>query len=563
MRCFITTTLFILFALIADAQYVFHTLDMRKKIPSTFFRTFDYQLLNGNFYMVANPNGGTHPWISDGSTLGTSQLANAGSSYQVMISDDKPIIKNSTGTELTLFEYYYATSSIAQYQIWITDGTTTGTKRLTTTTNFKYQTHKLAFKNKFYFTATDTTYGEELWESDGTTAGTKLFADLVPGKASSGAAPVYADGTRMFLYVFTPTTGGELWCTDGTIAGTYMVKDINPGSAGINNTFGGTGYILKLHNIYYFWANNGTNGWELWRTDATPSGTYMVKDIVPGSGSCRFQTGYAVANNLLFFGVDDGVHGTELWATDGTVAGTRMIKEINTAKALARTNASPNYFTVYNGEVYFSADDSIHGAELWKTNGEASGTVMVKDICANGSSTPKYLHVYKKHLFFTADNPCGANGEGKTREIYYTDGTAAGTVMIKPLTATIAGGAVNTSGFFEYQGRLFFNAAYAGGKDDLWYIGDTILPAITNIEQIAIEETTLYPNPAHHNFTIKTTTAFKTGSVTLTDITGRVVKTEKLYNNEQTISLQGIAPGIYIADVWLDDKRSTQKLVVE
>ena len=71
------------------------------------------------------------------------------------------------------------------------------------------------------------------------------------------------------------------------------------------------------------------------------------------------------------------------------------------------------------------------------------------------------------------------------------------------------------------------------------------------------------PNPAHNSFTIKTTTAFTTGSVTLTDVTGRVVKTEKLYNNEQTISLQGIAPGIYMADVWLDERRTTQKLIVQ
>jgi LEA14-like dessication related protein len=74
---------------------------------------------------------------------------------------------------------------------------------------------------------------------------------------------------------------------------------------------------------------------------------------------------------------------------------------------------------------------------------------------------------------------------------------------------------------------------------------------------------TLYPNPAHHNFTLKASTAFKAGSVTLTEVTGRVVKTEKLYNNEQTISLHGIAPGMYMADVWLDDKHSTQKLIVE
>ena len=43
-------------------------------------------------------------------------------------------------------------------------------------------------------------------------------------------------------------------------------------------------------------------------------------------------------------------------------------------------NSQPNFLTNANGTIYFTADDGAHGPELWKSDGTVSGTVMVKDI---------------------------------------------------------------------------------------------------------------------------------------------------------------------------------------
>src|SRR4030095_2586542 len=41
------------------------------------------------------------------------------------------------------------------------------------------------------------------------------------------------------------------------------------------------------------------------------------------------RTEFPVAGNIAFFSAEDGIHGIELWRTDGTTAGTYIVKDIN------------------------------------------------------------------------------------------------------------------------------------------------------------------------------------------------------------------------------------------
>jgi ELWxxDGT repeat protein len=75
----------------------------------------------------------------------------------------------------------------------------------------------------------------------------------------------------------------------------------------------------------------------------------------------------------LFFHADDGVHGDELWTSDGTDAGTTLVKDVNPGGGSSNISEPTNV----NGTLFFNAyDGNAYG--LWKSDGTAAGTVLVK-----------------------------------------------------------------------------------------------------------------------------------------------------------------------------------------
>ncbi|MDH3675510.1 MAG: hypothetical protein OES12_08440 [Anaerolineae bacterium] len=96
-------------------------------------------------------------------------------------------------------------------------------------------------------------------------------------------------------------------------------------------------------------------------------------DAVPASSYPSFLTD---VEGILFFSATDSVHGTELWMTDGTPAGTKLVADIYPGPE----GSFPADLTNVNGTLFFSADDGVHGTELWISNGTRVGTKLFADL---------------------------------------------------------------------------------------------------------------------------------------------------------------------------------------
>jgi len=199
--------------------------------------------------------------------------------------------------------------------------------------------------------------------------------------------------------------------------------------------------------------------------------SFSYVDIYSGGGS-SYPSGMTVFNGKVYFAAEaDTLHGTELWSSDGTAAGTSLVADISPG----RGSSSPENFTLVGNQLFFTAYDGVHGQELWVTDGTTTGTVMVADIWPGlGSSSPFYMTPMGGKLYFVASDSVHGN------ELWVSDGTTAGTSMLKDINPGISSSAIYAVGpsvaggsdysFFmtELNGKLYFEANDGVHGEELW-----------------------------------------------------------------------------------------------
>ena len=198
----------------------------------------------------------------------------------------------------------------------------------------------------------------------------------------------------------------------------------------------------------------------------------MVKDIdtrvySSGDGCGSNPFGFTLFNDELYFSAYSDDNGKELWKTNGTEESTVLVKDIYPGSSDNYPHSSnPFGFTLFNDELYFGATDEDHGIELWKTDGSEDGTVLVKDIdprvWESGSpynGYPNGFTVMGDSLYFSAYDSSGS-------ELWKTDGTRIGTTRI----ADIYEGEPSSypSGFTVLGDYMYFNARDEENGYELW-----------------------------------------------------------------------------------------------
>jgi ELWxxDGT repeat protein len=398
-------------------------------------------------------------WKSDGTQDGTVMVKDINPGN---VASDPELFTNVNGTL-----YFIATESSTGRQLWKSNGTEGGTVLAANVSPGTSDSTPANFTNAggtVFFSASDgsgtSQHGNELWQTNGTLAGTSMVQDLKAGASNGNPTEITVGNGAIFFVIFD----SELWTRVGANAAEFIKAGINPDQL----TF--VGGLNGGNGLLFFEGYDTTNINELWKSDGTIAGTVMVKNINPtGSSGISSLTAF---NGLLYFIATDGTNGNQLWRSDGISENTLPVRsDIKDVKELTRVNDRLFFVgDLYNGAtrqyndalwvmdgngniiqltnidtvlpaslaavgstLFFRANATGTGTELWKSDGTTTGTGIVKDVLAgNSGSNPYNLTNVNGTLFFTVWNTWDTPDR---IEIWKSDGSGSGTVLVKGLEA--------------------------------------------------------------------------------------------------------------------------------
>jgi ELWxxDGT repeat protein len=292
-------------------------------------------------------------WITNGTAVGTLNLRK---SFGV-ISE----VNNNIG--YLKGNYYFAEMLNGKRTLWKSDGTVNGTVKLSNVAPYYFQetNSEVLFKNNI----------NELWKTDGTEVNTKkIDAYVLPWSSLK-------DPNFSFFDVFKTSKNTYLWKNYSADFGLELcisnITSVTPTFININKRTKASVSFTKKVKIKDIWYYNGIDnkGSELWRTDGTAAGSYMVKDINIGERGIEIVDMVEFQGKLYFTIFKDNFH--EFWVSDGTVNGTQVLKSVATPIRNYNAEIKAGITKLFFGMIGANTSRNVP----WVSNGTTSGTVEI------------------------------------------------------------------------------------------------------------------------------------------------------------------------------------------
>jgi ELWxxDGT repeat protein len=301
------------------------------------------------------------------------------------------------------------------------------------------------------------------------------------GYAASHATALVTTSNEAFFITRT-AAGNQLWRAGGSPGPTLLLETDVPNSLSD---------LRAVGSRVAFTVTEQTTTKTLWGSDGTAAGTqqlgaferFIATDDNPKDDPPVFSTGAAGA----------------LWVTDGTPAGTGPLLTLAANELVSELthNADRAYFATSAGRVlsarfstrateilttstgrqlglapfgvWFVAESNDGGREPFVSDGTAAGTRLLKNIAddtATGDSLPADFIEFNAALYFTADDAVVG------RELWRSDGTSAGTRLFADLVSGPASS--HPVAPFVAGNRLYFFTL--AGVRTLWSTDGTSAP---------------------------------------------------------------------------------------
>lgn len=236
------------------------------------------------------------------------------------------------------------------------------------------------------------------------------------------------------------------------------------------------------NNIVFVLMDHPDSGIEPFRLDLNTREISLIRDIFPGAAASNVSE-QTVHRNDLYFAANDGIHGRELWRIHESGQEISLVCDI--APGISSSNPYHLHSTEYS--LYFIADDGKNGKELWRINDAHDGAQRVCDITPGTAGTEIWsLTSLHDRLYFCAASP--VYGE----EVHVSDGTPQGTRILKDIAPGRADSGPHN--LVAFGNRLFFTCNDGIHGEEPW-ISDGTESGTRPAADIAAPGATASSNP--------------------------------------------------------------------
>lgn len=242
----------------------------------------------------------------------------------------------------------------------------------------------------------------------------------------------------------------------------YLIKDLNTSAQRIYADLSGTNKIV-INNKLIFIAEHPVYGVDLFRVGPNDTQVSLHAELTPGNQWTEFRSGFmSVQGRTLIMANED------LYRVEDSPQGAVLVK----GDGVGFSRPIYSWF-VWNNYLYFLASDdssNFYSYGLWRSDGTDAGTVLIKALNAGSSGSGFWGEVGGKLVFDSGTSSSGY-------EPWITDGTAQGTTILKDIHPGVNSSLSDPIGLL--QGYFYFTSDNGTTGTEIWRTNGT--PAGTQL----------------------------------------------------------------------------------
>ena len=182
-----------------------------------------------------------------------------------------------------------------------------------------------------------------------------------------------------------------------------------------------------------------------------------MQSFTPAQTQSSDPSNLSVVNGALYFSANDGIHGDQIWTSDGTPAGTTMVTNI--PQSHVSSGAQVSSIVGFDGAIFLeSVDQTGSVSSIYRSDGTPGGTSSIftpdSSTVSMTGLTPSGNSLY----FLTSES----NDSGIPVELWKSDGTSSGTTVVTSIPNAYLN--YGSSAPTDVNGKVYF--AVENGSTD-------------------------------------------------------------------------------------------------